>query len=81
MARPDALLVTALQDELEAVLALGDGGKAGWRAMRDGRGFRYHVRALQSEHERGEPLVLASRARQTCANMGQGAPRTGSRNR
>jgi hypothetical protein len=36
----DVLVLTALQDELEAVLALGER----WEERRDGSGFPYHVR-------------------------------------
>ncbi|WP_437718582.1 hypothetical protein WMF45_20415 [Sorangium sp. So ce448] len=56
--RVDALIVTALQDELEAVLALGDGGRDGWREARDPGGFPYFVRDLSND--RGEPLRVAA---------------------
>jgi nucleoside phosphorylase len=56
--RVDVLLVTALQDELEAVLCLGQGGKADWRAHRDRSGFPYHVRELGTE--RGATLAIAA---------------------
>ena len=42
----DVLVLTALQDELEAVLALGEGGRAGWQERRDLGGFRYYRRAF-----------------------------------
>src|SRR5581483_5419091 len=51
----DVLVVTALEDELRAVLALGDG----WLARTDLSGFPYHRR----EFERAEgkrPLVVAA---------------------
>ncbi|WP_437978623.1 pentapeptide repeat-containing protein [Sorangium sp. So ce295] len=56
--RVDALIVTALQDELEAVLALGEGGRDGWREARDPGGFPYFVRDLPND--RGEPLRIAA---------------------
>jgi nucleoside phosphorylase len=43
--RIDALIVTALKLELDAVLALG-GDEAGWILERDPSGFRYHHREL-----------------------------------
>ncbi|WP_437308548.1 pentapeptide repeat-containing protein [Sorangium sp. So ce388] len=42
----DVLVVTALQDELEGVLAQGEGGAEGWRALRDLGGFRYYRRTF-----------------------------------
>ncbi|XXX81942.1 pentapeptide repeat-containing protein [Sorangium sp. So ce134] len=56
--RVDALIVTALQDELEAVLALGEGGRDGWREARDPAGFPYYVRELPND--RGKPLRVAA---------------------
>ncbi|WP_437785946.1 pentapeptide repeat-containing protein [Sorangium sp. So ce1097] len=56
--RVDALVVTALQHELEAVLALGEGGRDGWREARDPAGFPYYVRELPND--RGEPLRVAA---------------------
>ncbi|WP_437650641.1 pentapeptide repeat-containing protein [Sorangium sp. So ce362] len=56
--RVDALVVTALQDELEAVLALGEGGRDGWREARDAAGFPYYVRELPND--RGQPLRVAA---------------------
>ncbi|WP_437664252.1 pentapeptide repeat-containing protein [Sorangium sp. So ce1182] len=56
--RVDALVVTALQDELEAVLALGEGGRDGWREARDPAGFTYYVRELPND--RGQPLRVAA---------------------
>ncbi|WP_437616213.1 pentapeptide repeat-containing protein [Sorangium sp. So ce834] len=57
-ARVDALVVTALQDELEAVLALGEGGRDGWREARDPAGFPYYVREVPND--RGAPLRVAA---------------------
>ncbi|XXX78777.1 pentapeptide repeat-containing protein [Sorangium sp. So ce134] len=54
----DVLVVTALQDELEGVLAQGDGGAAGWRELRDLGGFRYYRRAVPSAH--GGSLAVAA---------------------
>ena len=48
----DVLIVTALQDELEAVLALGEGGRAGWQELRDLGGFRYYRRDLPERARR-----------------------------
>ncbi|WP_437563742.1 pentapeptide repeat-containing protein [Sorangium sp. So ce542] len=56
--RVDALVVTALQDELEAVLALGEAGRDGWREARDPAGFPYYVRELPND--RGAPLRVAA---------------------
>ncbi|WP_437942080.1 pentapeptide repeat-containing protein [Sorangium sp. So ce341] len=56
--RVDALVVTALQDELEAVLSLGEGGRDGWREARDPAGFPYYVRELPND--RGKPLRVAA---------------------
>ncbi|MGK3983223.1 pentapeptide repeat-containing protein [Sorangium sp. So ce136] len=56
--RVDALVVTALQDELEAVLALGEGGRDGWREARDPAGFPYYVRELPND--RGQPLRVGA---------------------
>ncbi|KYF61481.1 hypothetical protein BE11_24410 [Sorangium cellulosum] len=53
----DVLVVTALQDELEGVLAQG-GGAAGWSALRDLGGFRYYRRTLTSAQ--GGPLAVAA---------------------
>jgi hypothetical protein len=44
--RVDVLILTALQDELDAVLALGEGGRTAWQELRDLRGFRYYRRSL-----------------------------------
>src|ERR1700679_1516645 len=59
MGSADVLILTALQDELEAVLALGDGGRGGWEERRDARGFVYHRRAFPSAHG-GELAVAAA---------------------
>src|SRR5690349_14037454 len=48
MSGVDVLILTALQDELEAVLALGEAGRAGWQEQRDSAGFRYFVRGFPS---------------------------------
>jgi nucleoside phosphorylase len=45
-AKVDVLILTALQDELEAVLNLGEGGRAGWTDERDAHGFLFHRRML-----------------------------------
>ena len=45
----DVLVLTAVQDELEALLALGDQGRGGWSERRDSRGFRYYQRSLSRE--------------------------------
>ncbi|WP_437948073.1 pentapeptide repeat-containing protein [Sorangium sp. So ce296] len=57
-ARVDALVVTALQDEIEAVLSLGEAGRDGWREARDPAGFPYYVRELPND--RGAPLRVAA---------------------
>lgn len=54
----DALIVTALQDELEAVLALGERGRDGWQEARDPAGFPYYVREISND--RGQPLRVAA---------------------
>src|SRR4051794_34631774 len=54
----DVLILTALQDELEAVLALGEGGRAGWQEGRDREGFRYFARSFPSPH--GGALTVAA---------------------
>ena len=55
----DALIITALFDELEAVLAFGEGGKAGWTKGRDSDGFPFHYRELPREGGT-EPLRIAA---------------------
>ena len=57
--RFDALILTALLDELEPVLAFSDGGTGAWRKERDSKGFPYHVRELASETG-GPPLLIAA---------------------
>src|SRR5690348_7981415 len=52
------LVLTALKDELEAVLLLGEGGRSGWAEERDRKGLRYHRRTFATE--RGEDLTLAA---------------------
>jgi protein gp37 len=54
----DVLILTAVQDELEAVLALGENGRAGWRELRDRDDLRYHRRAFPSA--RGGRLEIAA---------------------
>jgi nucleoside phosphorylase len=56
--RTDVLIVTALQDELEAVLELGESGRGGWEEARDLGGFRYHRRTLPGE--RGASIHVAA---------------------
>jgi nucleoside phosphorylase len=56
--RADVLIVTALKDELDAVLALGEGGRADWEERRDLGGFRYYERTLPTE--RGPTLRIAA---------------------
>lgn len=55
----DALIITALLDELEAVLALGEGGKEAWTTERDKAGFPFHHREFPREGS-GEPLRIAA---------------------
>jgi WD40 repeat protein/nucleoside phosphorylase len=55
----DALIITALLDELEAVLAFGEGGKAGWTKGKDPDGFPFHYRELPREGG-AEPLRIAA---------------------
>jgi hypothetical protein len=57
--RYDVLIITALLDELEAVLALGEDGKKGWTTAKDGDGFPFHFRELPRE-DSGEPLRIAA---------------------
>ncbi|HZF56167.1 MAG TPA: pentapeptide repeat-containing protein, partial [Polyangiaceae bacterium] len=54
----DALIVTALFEELEAVLSLGDGGRDGWEDSRDPKGYPFHVRTF--EREDGTELRVAA---------------------
>jgi hypothetical protein len=58
--RIDVLVVTALKDELDALLDLEvDGaGRSAWREERDRHGFPFHMRQLSNEH--GETLCLAA---------------------
>ena len=58
--RIDVLVVTALKDELDALLDLDvDGaGRSAWTEERDRYDFPFHVRALSNEY--GEPLRLAA---------------------
>ncbi len=52
----DVLIVTAVQDELDGLLAIS--GREGWIETRDLGGFRYYLRSLPSE--RGGQLVFAA---------------------
>jgi nucleoside phosphorylase len=56
--RYDVLIITALLDELEAVLTFGDGGKDSWAADRDPDGLPFHYRELPRQTG-GEPLRVA----------------------
>src|SRR5262249_3880576 len=46
----DVLILTALQDELDGILSLGDEGRAGWRQEKDRMGFRCYRRAFHAAH-------------------------------
>lgn len=54
----DVLILTAFQDELAAVLAVGTTGRTAWADHRDSEGFRYFTRALVSAG--GEQVVIAA---------------------
>jgi nucleoside phosphorylase len=54
----DVLILTALDDELEAVLELGEGGKGGWQEPRGRSVFPTYRRELATEGER--PLHVAA---------------------
>lgn len=58
--RVDVLIVTALKDELDAVLEIEIGGKGreAWKDARDQSGFPYHLRELPNDH--GEMLRVAA---------------------
>lgn len=56
--RLDVVILVALHDELEAVLALGEGGRAGWEEKRDLQKFRYFRRRFPREG--GRDLVIAA---------------------
>ena len=56
--RLDVVILVALHEELEAVLALGDGGRAGWEEKRDLQRFRYFRRRFPREG--GRDLVIAA---------------------
>ncbi|XXX72929.1 NACHT domain-containing protein [Sorangium sp. So ce134] len=57
----DVLVITALQLELDAVLALGEGGERGWQEAWDPSGFRYHRREIPRDPARGgAPLRVAA---------------------
>lgn len=59
-ARIDVLVITALKDELDALLELEpDGaGRSTWTESRDRHDFSFHVRQLANEY--GEPLRVAA---------------------
>jgi len=59
-ARVDVLIVTALKDELDAVLELElDGqGRGAWKDARDQSGFPFHLREVSNAH--GEKLRVAA---------------------
>ncbi|HVG57021.1 MAG TPA: AAA family ATPase [Hyalangium sp.] len=48
----DVLIITALLEELSAVLALGEAGEEGWTETRDRSGMPYHVREFTNAHAR-----------------------------
>ncbi len=54
----DVLIITALQDELTAVLALGGAGEGGWKATRDRSGLPYHLREFRND--RGKRFLVAA---------------------
>jgi nucleoside phosphorylase len=56
--RTDVVILVALQGELEAVLALGDGGRGAWTEDRDLQRFRYFRRSFRRED--GRDLVVAA---------------------
>jgi WD40 repeat protein/nucleoside phosphorylase len=55
----DALILTALLDELEPVLEFGEGGKSQWKKDSDSTGLPYHFRELPSALD-GLPLRIAA---------------------
>lgn len=58
MPRFDVLVLTALQDELDAVLRLGEGVETSWQTTRDADGFAYHTKFVSAE--RGTLSVAAA---------------------
>ncbi|WP_437827054.1 pentapeptide repeat-containing protein [Sorangium sp. So ce1153] len=66
------LIITALQLELDAVLALGEGGERGWQEALDPSGFRYHLREIPRDPARpgAAPLRVAAA---WSGQMGEGA--------
>jgi WD40 repeat protein/nucleoside phosphorylase len=56
--RLDVVILVALPDELEAVLALGAGGRAGWEERRDLQRFKYFQRRFAREG--GRELGIAA---------------------
>ncbi len=57
--RYDVLIITALLDELEAVLALGEGGRGGWGTDKDRDGYPFHFREIPRV-DGGDPLRIAA---------------------
>ncbi len=57
--RFDALIITALLEELEPVLAYGEGGKGAWTTDKGPDGFPFHFRELPREAD-GLPLRIAA---------------------
>jgi nucleoside phosphorylase len=55
----DVLIVTALKLELDALLALGEGGADAWELARDENGFRYHLLSIERASG-GAPLTVAA---------------------
>ncbi len=58
MSRFDVLVITALQDELDAVLGVGGPEPVGWQAIRDADGYVYHARSLPAAQ--GGTLSIAA---------------------
>ncbi len=54
----DALILTALKDELDAVLAFAPDGRASWQASKDAEGCLYFVHDF--DNERGGKLRIAA---------------------
>lgn len=54
----DVLIITGLPEKLAAVLALGEGGEAGWRRTKDRNGSTYHIREFVND--RGKPFLVAA---------------------
>ncbi|MBK9258551.1 MAG: protein kinase [Polyangiaceae bacterium] len=58
MRRFDVLVLTALQDELDAILGLGGDIAGTWHATRDAEGYVYHTRQVPAD--RGGMLTIAA---------------------